>query len=81
MADEKLLQQILQGTSDANIRCADLRGLLRSLGFNERNRGSHHIFSRDGVELVSKMVRWQPEGKKEGSGAGEVRQTKGDLAI
>ena len=33
------------------------------------------------LELVSKMVRWQPEGKKEGSGAGEVRQTKGDLAI
>ena len=31
--------------------------------------------------LVSKMVLSQPEEKKEGSGAGEVRQTKGDLAI
>jgi hypothetical protein len=32
----KTLQQILRGTSDANISFAVLRLLLRSLGFDER---------------------------------------------
>ncbi len=47
---EKLLEQILYGRSDANIRFDDLCQLLRSLGFDERVRGSHHIFRRHGVE-------------------------------
>ena len=33
------------------------------------------------LELVSKMVLSQPEGKKEGCRAAETRQTEGDLAI
>ncbi len=46
---EQLLQKILSGRSDANIRFGDLRGLLRNLGFTERVQGSHHIFRKDGV--------------------------------
>lgn len=46
---KKLLQKILSGRSDANIRFGDLRSLLRSLGFAERVQGSHHIFRKDGV--------------------------------
>ena len=46
---EQLLQKILGGRSDANIRFGDLRGLLRNLGFTERVQGSHHIFRKDGV--------------------------------
>ena len=42
---EKLLQKILAGASDNNIRFADLRSLLLRLGFEEKVRGSHHIFS------------------------------------
>ena len=47
---EKLLVQILQGTSDANIAFSDLRNLLKHLGFEERIRGSHHLFRKPGVE-------------------------------
>lgn len=49
---EKLLSKILRGTSDANVPFDGLRGLLRHLGFDERIRGSHHIFSREGVEEI-----------------------------
>jgi hypothetical protein len=47
---DKLLSQILRGTSDANIAFDDLCWLLRRLGFEERTRGSHHIFRKPGVE-------------------------------
>jgi hypothetical protein len=50
-----LLDQILSGRSDANVRYNDLLGLLRSLNFEERIRGSHHIFSREGVEEILNM--------------------------
>ena len=47
---EKLLQVVLHGTSDANISFDDLCNLLRRLGFDERSRGSHHIFRKQGIE-------------------------------
>ena len=47
---EKVLRRLLQGGADANIGFAELCGLLRHLGFEERQRGSHHLFSRAGVE-------------------------------
>jgi hypothetical protein len=47
---DRLLLQILRGTSDANISFDDLRRLLRRLGFEERIRGSHHIFRKPGIE-------------------------------
>lgn len=43
---------VLRGTADANIAFADLRYLLDRLGFQERVRGSHHIFVRDGIEEI-----------------------------
>ena len=46
---EKLLFQILIGTSDKNIAFKDLCHLLKRLGFDERIRGSHHIFRKDGI--------------------------------
>ena len=46
---EELLQKILGGRSDANVRFDDLCGLLLNLGFTERVRGSHHIFRKEGV--------------------------------
>lgn len=46
---DKLLVKILRGTADANIPFEQLCQLLRSLGFDERIRGSHHIFSREGI--------------------------------
>ena len=57
MADPILLQ-VLRGSSDANIRFSELRGLLSRLGFAERIKGSHHIFTReDIVEILNLQPR------------------------
>ncbi len=58
---EKLLEEVLRGASDANIRFTGLCQLLRSLGFRERIRGDHHIFVKDGVEEILNI---QPKGAK-----------------
>ena len=55
------LFQVLRGTSDANIGFNDLRVLLGTLGFEERIKGSHHIFTREDVEEI---VNVQPKGGK-----------------
>ena len=49
---EKALLQVLRGTSDSNVVFDELRSLLRHLGFDERIRGSHHIFTRENVEEI-----------------------------
>ncbi len=49
---ERTLKKVLKGDSDANIRFADLTSILTALGFDERIKGSHHIFSRKGVEEI-----------------------------
>ena len=46
---QRLLQTILGGRSDANIRFADLRSLMQHLGFKERIRGSHHVYRKEGI--------------------------------
>lgn len=53
----RLLHRVLSGTSDANIPFVELRRLLLRLGFEERIRGDHHIFTKDGVE---DMLNLQP---------------------
>ncbi len=58
---DKTLEQVLQGTADANVRFSDLRNLLRRLGFDERIRGSHHIFTKEGFEEILNL---QPRGSK-----------------
>lgn len=47
---DTLVRRILAGTSDADIRFDELRRLLQRLGFEERVRGSHHLFRRGGIE-------------------------------
>ena len=55
---EKTLDRILRGNADADIRFDELRALLTYLGFAERIRGDHHIFSRDGVvEILNLQPR------------------------
>lgn len=51
----KLFTRVLSGSSDANIPFSGLRQLLRQLGFDERIRGSHHIFTKDGVEEIMNL--------------------------
>jgi predicted RNA binding protein YcfA (HicA-like mRNA interferase family) len=57
----KLLEQILRGNADANIPFSGMVQLLRRLGFAERIKGDHHIFSRDGV---AEILNLQPRGNK-----------------
>ena len=54
---EKTRLKILRGGSDANIGFDDLQGLLLHLGFEERVRGSHHIFFMTGVEELINLQR------------------------
>ncbi len=56
---EKILLKILRGTSDNNIPFEQLFQLLTNMGFNQRIRGSHHIFTKDGVEEILSI---QPKG-------------------
>lgn len=58
---DKILDAILRGTSDANIPFGGLRSLLLRLGFQERIKGSHHIFWRDGV---AEIINLQPRDSK-----------------
>ena len=58
---DRLLLRILRGTSDANIPFDGLCHLLQRLGFAERIRGSHHIFSKEGVEEILNL---QPKGRQ-----------------
>ena len=58
---DKLLFQIMRGTSDANVPFNDLRQMLTGMGFEERIRGSHHMFRRAGI--VEK-INLQREGNK-----------------
>jgi len=46
---DKILERILSGTSDTNIDFDDMRNLLNKLEFDERIKGSHHIFTKDDI--------------------------------
>jgi predicted RNA binding protein YcfA (HicA-like mRNA interferase family) len=67
----KLISKILTGTSDANIAFDELCSLLKSLGFNTRVKGSHHIFYKTGIEEILNI---QPNGPK--AKAYQVKQVR-----
>lgn len=71
---DKLLLQILNGQSDANISFDALCQLLLYLGFEERIRSSHHIFRKSGVE---EKLNLQREGNK--AKVYQVRQVRNVL--
>ena len=58
---QKLLHQILDGRSDANVAFEDLCNLLLHFGFELRTRGSHHLFRKAGI--VEK-INLQRDGNK-----------------
>ncbi len=57
----KTLERVLKVAAEANIAFDDLCALLRSLGFTERTRGSHHLFVRPGIE---DLINLQRDGSK-----------------
>jgi len=60
---DKLLVKILLGASDANVPFEPLCQLLSGLGFEERIKGSHHIFSKEGIEEILNLQPKQGKAK------------------
>jgi len=57
----KLRTKILAGSADENIDFSAMCQLLARLGFEERVKGGHHIFTRDGMDEI---INLQPKGSK-----------------
>ncbi|OGJ86894.1 MAG: toxin HicA [Candidatus Raymondbacteria bacterium RifOxyA12_full_50_37] len=58
---EKILQRILQGNADQNVRFSEVCIVLQRLGFHQRTKGSYHIFYKENVEEI---INLQPLGNK-----------------
>ncbi len=58
---KKLLEYILMRQGDSNVSFTALCNLLSVLGFEERIKGDHHIFTKDGVDEI---INLQPKGGK-----------------
>jgi len=61
MSVDQILEKLLRGESDTNIRFEELIHLLQAKGFRMRVSGSHHIFTRPGV---LQRINIQREGAK-----------------
>ena len=55
----KIFEHIMTRRSDAGVVFSDLRLLLLRIGFTERVRGDHHIYTMMGVEEI---INVQPKG-------------------
>ncbi len=75
MSVEKILDKILRGDTDTNIRFEELCHLLQAKGFRMRVNGSHHIFTQTGIQ---ERINLQREGSK--AKPYQVRQVRKILA-
>lgn len=69
---KNILEKVLSGLSDKNIKFSDLRKLVLNLGFGERIKGSHHIFFKEGI---AEIINLQPL-KNGRARAYQVRQVR-----
>ncbi|MBC7815898.1 MAG: type II toxin-antitoxin system HicA family toxin [Planctomycetaceae bacterium] len=53
-----ILADILLGSSDQSLRFDELCRVVRALGFDERIRGSHHIFTKENIDEI---INLQPK--------------------
>ena len=58
---KKILFSILCGNQDGNIKFNDLQYLLNKLGFEERIKGDHHIYTKNEIKEI---INIQPIGDK-----------------
>lgn len=58
---QKIMQSIMSGTQDRNIKFIDLQKLLSAFGYECRIRGDHFIYSKDGIDEI---INIQPDGNK-----------------
>lgn len=52
---QKIIEKILSGTSDVNIKFSELRKFVISLGFNERIKGDYFIYFKSGIAEIIKF--------------------------
>jgi hypothetical protein len=52
-----ILDKVLSGLSDKNIRFDDIKKLIMAFGFACRIKGDHHIFSKEGI---AEIINLQP---------------------
>jgi hypothetical protein len=57
---DKLILKLLSGNSDKNFEFDELVSLLKRLNFKIRIKGSHHIFTKEGVDEI---INLQPLNK------------------
>lgn len=57
----KVLNKVLSGTSDANFSFTSLCYLITKLGFVERIKGDHLIYTKAGIDEILNI---QPKGSK-----------------
>jgi hypothetical protein len=55
--NKKILERVLSGLSDKNIRFDELKKLVGDLDFDCRIKGDHHIFTKMGV---AEIINLQP---------------------
>jgi len=55
--EKRILEKVLTGLSDRNIRFSELRNLILSLGFGERIKGVTTFFTKAGV---AEIINLQP---------------------
>ena len=60
---EKLYQHILLRRSDASVSFDGMCALLKRLGFEERIRGGHHVYTMNGVEEILNLQPRMGKGK------------------
>ncbi len=53
----KFQDRLLRGSSDNGIDFNELRTYLKRIGFAERIKGGHHVFTRDDVEEILNLQR------------------------
>ena len=58
---EKILQDVMRGTKDKNIRFSELQRLLDSLGFKCRIKGDYFIYYKNKMDEI---INIQLEGNK-----------------
>jgi hypothetical protein len=58
---DKLVYMVVCGQNDKNIKFHDLQHLLRYLGFRERIRGDHFIYTKEGI---AEKLNIQPNGSQ-----------------
>lgn len=66
-----LFAEILLGHRDQSLRFEELCRVIRALGFDERIRGSHHIFTKENIDEI---INLQP--KRGLAKAYQVRQVR-----